>query len=458
MFWNLGRKFSAAMTTFLVGGAVTAIIAVVALRTVVSTSDEAALQRDDALLVANLRSAAERSSATARAFLLTRDDASRERCRQAREVFLIDLVSLESRARTPDKRVLYEQVEVAERRYGAALEHVMDLREDDADRDALLAAFADVSPAKAALDDLLRDMAMRARGQLGVAELAVDSVSSRATAVVVLVAMAATLTSAGLAYMLRAALRDNALQAERLAGSNRDLDAFAGRVAHDLRNALAPVIFSARVLLSGELLAETRRTCERLDRAAQRTVGLIDALLAFSRADGPADPHAICSVRSAVDDVLDELEPQLVEAAVDVETDIADVCVRCSPGFLRMIVVNLVGNAIKFVRGRPERRVRIEARPSGPACVVRVDDTGPGIPEEARERVFEPFYRVPGTNVGGTGIGLATVRRIAEAHGGGVSLESTLGERSSFRVFLPLAFEGLEPSSAAPRLEAAHPQ
>ena len=72
---------------------------------------------------------------------------------------------------------------------------------------------------------------------------------------------------------------------------------------------------------------------------------------------------------------------------------------------------------------------------------LRIDDTGPGIPEDARERIFEPFYRVPGTVASGTGIGLATVRRVVDVYGGRISVESTLGSHSSFRVWLPLAGE-----------------
>ena len=69
----------------------------------------------------------------------------------------------------------------------------------------------------------------------------------------------------------------------------------------------------------------------------------------------------------------------------------------------------------------------------------RIDDTGPGIPDAARERIFEPFFRVPGTTQPGTGIGLATVRRILEAHGGRISVDDTEGPGSSFLIWLPLA-------------------
>jgi signal transduction histidine kinase len=85
--------------------------------------------------------------------------------------------------------------------------------------------------------------------------------------------------------------------------------------------------------------------------------------------------------------------------------------------------------------------VTIHGRVSGSGYELCIDDTGPGIPGDALARIFEPFYRVPGTIASGTGIGLATVRRIIDAYAGRITVRSTLGAGSSFRVWLPLAEE-----------------
>ena len=111
---------------------------------------------------------------------------------------------------------------------------------------------------------------------------------------------------------------------------------------------------------------------------------------------------------------------------------------RCAPGLLHIVAVNLIGNALKFLDGQPERRVMVRATPANGTCELIVADTGPGIPADSLPRIFEPFYRVPGTHTAGTGIGLATVHRIVEARGGTVTVESGMRHGSVFRVRLPL--------------------
>ena len=98
----------------------------------------------------------------------------------------------------------------------------------------------------------------------------------------------------------------------------------------------------------------------------------------------------------------------------------------------------MIGNALKFLDGEPERRVVVRATAANGTCDLIVADTGPGIPAAALPRIFEPFYRVPGTQTAGTGIGLATVHRIVEARGGSVTVESGMRHGSVFRVRLPL--------------------
>jgi signal transduction histidine kinase len=97
-----------------------------------------------------------------------------------------------------------------------------------------------------------------------------------------------------------------------------------------------------------------------------------------------------------------------------------------------------VTNALKFMEGRPVRRVVVSAHVREGGCVLEVEDTGPGIDPDALPHIFEPFYRAPGTRASGHGIGLATVQRIVTASGGEVSAESALGVGTTFRVRLPL--------------------
>jgi signal transduction histidine kinase len=222
---------------------------------------------------------------------------------------------------------------------------------------------------------------------------------------------------------------------------NRDLDAFAGRVAHDLRNALTPMFMLPRLLRQSATDAErVREMSERLERTATRARLILEALLAFSRSSGAVEAGERGLLQTAVDRVLEELAPAVgrLGATIDVEP-VPDVALRCSPGLLHVVLVNVIGNAVKYLEGRVVRCVRVSFRVSGRSCRIEVADTGPGIPPEAEARIFEPFYRVKGTRAAGTGLGLATVRRIVEARDGRVGVESVEGRGATFWMVLPLA-------------------
>jgi signal transduction histidine kinase len=107
---------------------------------------------------------------------------------------------------------------------------------------------------------------------------------------------------------------------------------------------------------------------------------------------------------------------------------------------LARVLDNLVGNALKHT---PEgTRVSLEVVSDGDRVALRVRDDGPGIPPEALPRLFERFYRVPGSGGTGSGLGLAMVREIAEWHGGCVKVESEPGAGSTFTVELPASGDG----------------
>jgi signal transduction histidine kinase len=230
----------------------------------------------------------------------------------------------------------------------------------------------------------------------------------------------------------------------RLAASNRDLDAFAGRIAHDLRNTLSPL-----TLLTGMLrmmavkhpadAGPTLSAVERITGVVQRADGMIEELLAFSRAGQPPDRSAVTELPHVLQDVVDTLKPLALAVGARVELHCAQAHVRCSAELYSVVAMNVIGNAIKFLAGRETRQVRVSARPVGDWLVLTVEDTGPGIPKEALEKIFEPFYRVPGREVAGTGIGLATVRRVVTAYGGHIETESSLDAGTVFRISLPLS-------------------
>ncbi|EYF04289.1 ATP-binding protein [Chondromyces apiculatus] len=239
----------------------------------------------------------------------------------------------------------------------------------------------------------------------------------------------------------------------RTARARQDLDAFAGRIAHDLRNLLSPLLMMSAVFkLSAE--GSTRRAGDRLERMTRRANNLLDGMLAFSRAEHTLDDKETSSIPVVVADVIEDLGSLRTQIAADINVDaVDDLRIAIPRGLLYVVVLNLVSNALKFMQGLPRRSVTLTARvaqgPQGPQgaqgaqgtpafAELRVADTGPGIAPDVIRHIFEPFYRAPGERASGHGIGLATVQRIVQSCGGHITVQSTPGKGTTFQITLPL--------------------
>jgi signal transduction histidine kinase len=233
---------------------------------------------------------------------------------------------------------------------------------------------------------------------------------------------------------------------ERLA----ELDDFAGRVAHDLRNPIQAMGMSLALVQRRATDEATRATVEKAQGAARRMAAFVDELLRFARSGATPVPGAT----ARVDEVLRAVEQELAPAAAAKEVA---VIVRAppdapraaiTPEALRAIVGNLADNAVKHVPpgGGGAGRVELVADGDGKEVRIAVRDTGDGIAPEALPRLFEPFFRGT-TRPGGFGIGLKTVKRLVDAHGGRISVQSQPGSGSVFTVTLPAA---PGPGAAAP--------
>jgi signal transduction histidine kinase len=240
-----------------------------------------------------------------------------------------------------------------------------------------------------------------------------------------------------------------------------ELDTFAGRIAHDVLNPLG-VIATALSLLRRSSDDAGQRYIDRSLRAVLRVQQLVDDLLAFARAGGRPDDFEC----SSIDAVVDSLEPDLSDAAADqgiaLVYDIAvPQPVRCAGGVVTSVVQNLVRNAIKYMGPRPLKRIDVTARTAGSVARIEIRDTGPGVAPELQARMFEPFVRGAHHGIAGSGLGLATVKRLVESHGGRVGIESQVGTGTLMWVELPLASAHQDASSAResrPRTEAISPE
>ncbi len=211
--------------------------------------------------------------------------------------------------------------------------------------------------------------------------------------------------------------------------ANRAKAQFLGVMSHELRTPLNAVLGYADLLLAeirGELNAAQRRQVERIQVSARAQLGLIEEILSFARIEAGREEVHPCGVdvSAMLHEVADMLRPEAERSGLllRVVTD-GDVTLTTDAAKLRQIVLNLAGNACKFT---DEGEVALEASGVEDHVVVRVRDTGPGIPEDKREAVFEPFTQVDqsATRAGlGTGLGLSISRRLATLLGGTVELE-----------------------------------
>lgn len=230
------------------------------------------------------------------------------------------------------------------------------------------------------------------------------------------------------------------LRAERLAA----LGQFSATMAHELRNPLNIIKLSVH-FLTGHVPAreeKLQRHLGHLHRAVERACAIIDDLLTFSRLPPPRlGPVAVNElVRTAVG-ALAAPEGARVEwsLAADLPPVLADA------RQIEQAIGNLVQNAFQAM---PEGGcLTVATRPSDGPVEITLRDTGPGIPAELQERVFEPFFSTKAT---GTGLGLPLVREIALAHGGQLSLSSGPGEGACFTLALPAADSALPHPDPAP--------
>jgi signal transduction histidine kinase len=219
-----------------------------------------------------------------------------------------------------------------------------------------------------------------------------------------------------------------------------ELEAFASRVAHDVRGPLTPALFTLQMFERDFATDEKRRPmAERGIRSLRRVDQLVGDLLTFARSAAAPDADAHAVLTPVITGVVQDLEAQAAAARVRIEVgEIPPYSVACAPGVLSSVVMNLVSNAIKYMPpDATERAVGIQVTIVDGCARVEVADTGAGLPEDVQERIFEPYVRMDRKQPG-LGLGLATVRRLVEAHRGRVGVRSREGNGALFWFAMPL--------------------
>ncbi|MBP8911755.1 MAG: PAS domain S-box protein [Phycisphaerae bacterium] len=240
---------------------------------------------------------------------------------------------------------------------------------------------------------------------------------------------------------------------------------FISTVSHELRTPLSSMKEAVIIVLdgvAGKINKDQRHFLDIAKRNIDRLSRLIDDVLDFQKLNAGKmrlnmQPN---SIAAAVNEVFNTMQPNAAKSGIHLAVDL-------QPGLptavydndrILQVLINLVSNAIKFTPQGGHVQISVSSQPDH--VVVRVSDTGYGIPQEDLSKIFDRFYRVhrPGKEIKGTGLGLAIVSKIVAAHGGRIEVESELDKGTTFTLFLPLvppSVPAVDPERADQSLETA---
>ena len=235
----------------------------------------------------------------------------------------------------------------------------------------------------------------------------------------------------------------------RLESANKDLDLFAFMASHDLQAPLRKVnMFSDRLYVKyADTLDDGARSyLSRIQHECRRMQELIKDILEFSKISVDKQMFETVNLNVMVKEVLQELAAVVEEKKANVTVGILP-SIRANPTLIRILLLNLLGNALKYTNKNeaPQMSVcqevqkPVSGRESDSGFVrVHISDNGIGFDQKHAEEIFDMFRRLhPASEYPGTGIGLALCKKIVEKHGGFISARSRIGEGSTFIISFP---------------------
>jgi light-regulated signal transduction histidine kinase (bacteriophytochrome) len=236
-------------------------------------------------------------------------------------------------------------------------------------------------------------------------------------------------------------------RARDLETSNNELESFAYSVSHDLRAPLRHVVGYSELLqkqASSSLDEKSRRFMQTILESAKRMGNLIDDLLAFSRIGRAETKNTLVSLDQLVKDVVAEIGQDTTGRDIVWKIDPLPVCYG-DRSMLRLVIFNLLSNAVKFTRMRAQAEIKIGCVDRADEVEVSVRDNGAGFDMQYVDKLFGVFQRLHlPEEFEGTGIGLATVRRIIHRHGGEVRAEGGVDQGATLYFSLPKAQDAAE--------------
>jgi signal transduction histidine kinase len=308
-------------------------------------------------------------------------------------------------------------------------------------------AFEKLLVAAAGLDDALGRSAQNRRRRINEAE----RMGRRFTVVVGLIALAAVGGVAWLAQRVRVYAGEAEQRRVQLERATESRARLMRGVSHDLKNPLGAIDGHASLLedgIKGSLNPVQAESVARIRRSVRTLLGLITDLLELSKAEAghlTVKPRPT-NVADVVRDVADEHRDAAEAAGHELRTEIGErlPTINTDPDRVRQVLGNLLSNAVKYTPSGGEIVVRVEERAGngrlaiGRCTAIDVIDSGPGIPAEKLDEIFEEFSRLETGTTPGTGLGLTIARRISRLLGGDISAESEIGRGATFTLWLPV--------------------
>jgi two-component system sensor histidine kinase KdpD len=238
----------------------------------------------------------------------------------------------------------------------------------------------------------------------------------------------------------RELLDEAAAQAAMLSESERLYTTLLNSISHELRTPIATIHGAASILLAAQLAANNgahTALIHDIESAADRLNRLVENLLDMARLDAGRLhlKREWCDVSDVIGVAVKQIEKALADHPLTIDYAPNLPLVQMDFTLMEQVLVNLLDNATRYPpAGAP---IQITARLEGKSLRISVADRGPGIPSQDLERIFDKFYRVPGTATGGTGLGLSICRGLVEAHGGTLTAENVASGGARFVIRLP---------------------
>ena len=255
-------------------------------------------------------------------------------------------------------------------------------------------------------------------------------------------------TQSALAIQNARLFREIEAKGRELEIASKHKSEFLANMSHELRTPLNAILGYTELILDkiyGDVPENIEEVLDRVEKNGRHLLGLINDVLDLSKIEAGQLVLSLddYSMKDVVHTVLTSVESLAAEKNLELKVSVSPEVAHGKGDQQRIsqVLLNLVGNAIKFTEAG---EVSLEATVSNDTFLVSVADTGPGLSEADKQRIFEEFHQVDGSSTrekGGTGLGLSIAKRIVEMHGGRIWVESTAGKGSTFWFTLPVRVE-----------------